>query len=83
MLSRAAIQRWLISMAVGRSSGGNHAPLQRGQWSPHPMPEPVMRTIPPKVMSATERPVAVHAKRRSVRVESLFGVLTGERTNPA
>ena len=30
-LTRTATQRWPISISVGRSSGGNHWPSQRGQ----------------------------------------------------
>src|SRR4051812_7409288 len=50
---------------VGRSSGGNHSPWQRGQCSPQPMPDPVIRTTPPSTMSPKASAAPVHASRRS------------------
>ena len=67
-LTSAAAQRWLISMRVGRSSGGNHSPSQRGQWSPQPMPEPVMRDDPSEHDEAKGQMAPVQASRRSRRV---------------
>src|SRR6187549_504656 len=55
---------------VGRSSGGNHSPWHRGQCSPHPIPDPVIRTTPPSTMSPKASAAPVHASRRSS-----FGVL--------
>ncbi len=49
-LTAAAASRWPYSIMVGRSSGGSRLPLQSGQWSPHPIPEPVMRTMAPRMM---------------------------------
>ena len=77
-LTSAAAQRWPISIRVGRSSGGNHSPSQRGQWSPQPMPEPVIRTTPPSTMRPKAKRAPVQARRRSRRVRS-GGRLTSYR----
>ena len=63
-LTSAAAHRCPISIMVGRSRGGNHSPSHRGQWSPQPIPEPVMRTTPPRTMRPRARPTPVHARRR-------------------
>ena len=45
--------------------GGNHRPKHRGQWSPQPIPEPEIRTIAPKTMSAYASPSVEYASRRN------------------
>ena len=67
-VSAAAMSRCPYSIIVGRSSGGSRLPLHSGQCSPQPSPEPVMRTIAPKMM---RRYVEIAAAQAS-RVKRLF-----------
>src|SRR5687767_620609 len=64
--SASAMYRCEISMIRStRSCGGNHAPLHFGQWSPQPIPDPVMRTIAPKTIWANARTSAASERRFS------------------
>src|SRR5438034_10870284 len=47
-LTAAAASRCPYSIIVGRSSGGSSLPLQSGQCSPQPSPDPVIRTMAPR-----------------------------------
>src|SRR2546426_5275853 len=46
----AATSRCVYSISVGRSSGGSNLPLHSGQCSPQPIPEPVIRTMAPRMI---------------------------------
>src|SRR6266581_2109752 len=59
----AATSRCVYSISVGRASGGSNLPLHSGQCSPQPIPEPVIRTIAPRMMSRYVKPAAVQASR--------------------
>jgi len=64
----AATSRCVYSISVGRSSGGSNLPLHSGQCSPQPIPEPVIRTMAPRMMSRYVKPAAVQASRVNARV---------------
>ena len=68
METLAATSRCVYSISVGRSSGGSSLPLHSGQCSPQPIPEPVIRTMAPRMMSRYVKPAAVQASRVNARV---------------
>ncbi len=52
--SMPLVLRWVNSMRVFRvGPAGVMTPLQRGQWLPHPAPEPEARTNAPQITTAT------------------------------
>src|SRR5207302_8131696 len=75
-LTAAAASRCPNSISVGRSRGGSSRPLHSGQCSPHPRPEPVMRTMAPRMMSRYVQVAASQAsrvKRRVIGAEMYIG----------
>ena len=61
--------RWESSMRVCRvGEGWSMVPLQSGQCSPQPAPEPVARTTAPQRMVAMKKASVAQAKRRRAGV---------------
>src|ERR1043166_1827040 len=50
--------------------GGTRRPLHSGQWSPHPIPDPVIRTTAPRT---TSRYAAAAAVQASVTTRLVMG----------
>src|SRR5262249_41383317 len=75
----ALVTLWVYSMKVCVWAAlGRIAPLHRGQWLPHPAPDPLARTYAPQRITATLYATMNHAKLESETppcLEMLAGVV--------